>query len=43
VKLISAALVCLLAEAGSVAPAANTWRLDYYLSGVKSGEVFSVD
>jgi hypothetical protein len=42
-RLISAAVVCLLAEAGSVAPAPNTWRLDFYHTGGKSGEVFSVD
>lgn len=42
-KLISAAVVCLLAEAGSVAPVPNTWRLDFYHTGGKSGEVFSVD
>jgi hypothetical protein len=34
---------CLIAEASSVAPPPNTWRLDFYHTGGKSGEVFSVD
>src|SRR5437868_2697110 len=39
------AAVCLIAEGASVAPttAPNTWRLDFYHTGGKSGEVFSVD
>ncbi len=35
--------MCFIAEASSVAPAPNTWRLDFYHTGGKSGEVFSVD
>jgi hypothetical protein len=35
--------LCLVAEAATVAPGPNTWRLDFYHTGGKSGEVFSVD
>lgn len=40
-----AASACLVTQAASIAPTAipNTWRLDFYHTGGKSGEVFSVD
>jgi hypothetical protein len=37
------AAFCLLTEAASVAPPPNTWRLDFYHTGGKIGEVFSID
>lgn len=43
VKQLLIAGICLVAEAAAVAPGPNTWRLDFYHTGGKSGEVFSVD
>jgi hypothetical protein len=34
---------CILLQAASTAPAPNAWRLDFYHTGGRSGEVFSVD
>ncbi len=42
-KGIAAAVLWLIAEAGMGAPAANTWRLDFFHTGGKSAEAFSVD
>ncbi|HUQ20719.1 MAG TPA: M64 family metallopeptidase [Gemmatimonadaceae bacterium] len=42
-KQLLAAALCIVAEAASVSVPANTWRLDFYHTGGKSGEVFSVD
>jgi hypothetical protein len=43
IRAFAVAAVCLFTEAASVAPPPNTWRLDFYHTGGKSGEVFSVD
>lgn len=43
IKQFVVAAMCFVAEASSVAPAPNTWRLDFYHTGGKSGEIFSVD
>ena len=34
---------CVVLQAAAVAPPPNTWRLDFYHTGGKGGEVFSVD
>ncbi len=43
IRQLAIAAMCFVAEASSPAPAANTWRLDFYHTGGKGGEVFSVD
>jgi hypothetical protein len=43
VKQLLAAAFCIIAEAAPTAAPLPTWRLDFYHTGGKSGEVFSVD
>jgi hypothetical protein len=43
IRQLLAAVLCITAEAAPVAVPGNTWRLDFYHTGGKSGEVFSVD